>query len=173
MIRLKKTQIFILLSFLLLPALTIFAQGQPPPSGDRPGHMREREKIRENIETLHMYQLLEVLALSSDQSIQFLPALKDFQNAKRRFQDKRTELLRELEFALESEKGEQKLKEILAGLENARKKFQIELEKFLAKTKATLTLEQQAKLRLFEEKFERRLKETIQQIRGKGRRWRE
>ncbi len=169
----KKTVILISLSLLLMPPEGVLAQGLSPHGGDRPRHIKEREKIRENIETLRMYKLLEVLDLSLEQSIQFLPALKDFQDAKRKFGDRRAELLRELESALESENNEKKLKQTLANLENSRKEFQMELEKFSEATKAMLTLRQQARLHLFEEKFERRLKETIQQIRGRSPRWKE
>ncbi len=166
MMRLKKTLVLIWLCSVLVSVEGIFAQGPPP--FDRPGHWKQRERIRENIETLRMWKLLEVLDLTSEQSTQFLPALKDFQDAKRRFEDKRRELLKELEVTLESEKGEKKLKEALVGLENARREFQTELAEFIEKRKATLTLKQQAILYLFEEKFERKLRETIQHIRGKG-----
>ena len=166
MTSLKKNMILIwlLLSFVLSPR--IFAQG-PPVRGDRPERWEERERIRENIETLRMWKLLEALDLTSEQSTQFLPALKDFQNAKKRFEEKRRELLRELEITLESKKEEKKLKETLMSLEENRKQFQMGLERFLEKAKATLTLEQQAKLLLFEEKFEKRMRETIKQMRGK------
>lgn len=173
MIHLKKMLILVGLSLAFVPAQTIFAQGPPPPPGDRPERWEERERIRENIHTLRMWKLLEVLDLSSEQSTQFLPALKDFQDTKKRFEEKRRELLIELETALESKKDERKLKETLDGLEENQKQFQMELERFLEKAKTTLSLEQQAKLLLFEEKFEKRLRETIEQIRGKHPRWEE
>jgi hypothetical protein len=175
MTKLEKTLILIFLCFILLPLRGIRAQGPPPSQGDRPGQGEEREKIRENIETLHMYKLLDALDLSSEQSTQFLPVLKDFQDAKQRFHDRRREYLTELEAALESESevDQKKLKEGLAGLEDARGEFEREFDGFLEKTKDILSLEQQAKFHLFEEKFERRLKDTIQEIRGKGHRWKE
>ena len=150
----------------------IFALG-PPPYGDSSERGENREKIRENIETFRMWKLLEALDLTSEQSTQFLPVLKDFQNAKRNFEDKKRSLLQELEANLQSSKEDKRLKETLAELENNRKQFQMELDKFLEKTKATLTLEQQAKLLLFEEKFERKMRETIEQIRGRHPGWKE
>jgi Spy/CpxP family protein refolding chaperone len=169
----KKTLILILLSFIVVPLQGVFAQGPPPHRDDQPGLWKERERIRENIETFRMWKLLEALDLTSEQSTQFLPVLKDFRDAKQRFHDKRSEHLRELEAALESEVNEKKLKEALAGLEDARGEFEREFKRFLGKAKNILTLEQQAKFHLFEEKFERRLRETIQEIRGKGHRWKE
>lgn len=166
----KKSRILILiwLSLALLAPGTLFAQGPPSHRGGPPGNPEEREKIRENIETLRMYKLLEALDLSSEQSTEFLPALKEFQDAKRRFQEERRDLLRELEAALESEADNQaKLEQTLAALENTRQEFQAGFQRFLEKARADLTLEQRARLHLFEERFERRLRESIRQMRGK------
>jgi Spy/CpxP family protein refolding chaperone len=115
-----------------------------------------------------MYKLLEALDLTSEQSTEFLPALKEFQDAKRRFFDDRRAYLKELEDALESEEiNEKKLEQTLAALENTREEFQREFESFLEKARSSLTLKQRARLQLFEERFERRLRESIRQIRGK------
>jgi Spy/CpxP family protein refolding chaperone len=166
MIGLKKILILICLSWALVSVKGIFAQG-PPTSGDSQDRWEQREKIRENIQTLRTWKLLEVLDLTSEQSTKFMPALKDFQDAKKRFEDTRRELLKELETSLESKKDEKKLTETLSTLENNKKEYQMEQDKFLEKIKAILSLEQQAKLLLFEEKFEKRMRETIEQMRGK------
>jgi Spy/CpxP family protein refolding chaperone len=130
--------------------------------------MGERKKIRENIETLRMYKLLEALDLTSEQSTEFLPALKEFQDAKRRFHDDRREFLRELQDALESEEvDENKLEQTLAALEIVREEFQAEFVKFSERARAMLTIQQRGRLHLFEERFERRLRESIRQMRGK------
>ncbi|MGB8657356.1 MAG: hypothetical protein WCE90_06170 [Candidatus Zixiibacteriota bacterium] len=163
---LKAILVFAWMGWILLPAGSTLAQGPPSP-GDMPEHREERERVRENIETLHMWKLLEALDLTSDQSARFLPALKDFQEAKKTFEDRRRELLRQLEADLESKGNEGDLKEALTNLENNRKEFQLEMDKLFERSRAILTLEQQAKFFLFEDKFERRMKETIEQMRGK------
>ena len=115
-----------------------------------------------------MYKLLEALDLTSEQSAEFLPALNEFQDAKRKFQDDRRAFLQELEDALESERiDEEKLERALAALESVREEFQAEFVKFLQKARAMLTLQQRARLQLFEERFERRLRDSIRQMRGK------
>ncbi len=168
----KRTMILISLSLALLLPREILAQRSLPRHGDLPERTEERERIRENIETLRMWKLLEALDLSSEQSTQFLPVLKDLQDARKRFEERRREHLSELEAALESEeKDEKKLEEALSGLESARKQFQTDLEKFQERSKEMLTLEQRARMHLFEERFERRLKDTIHRMREKGPRW--
>jgi Spy/CpxP family protein refolding chaperone len=147
------------------------ALGQSPSFHEQGRHMEDRERVRENIETLRMWKLLDALDLTSEQSTQFLPVLKDFQDAKRQFADERDRLFREIEAILDSEEIDQKaLKENLADLDNTRSAFHRETEQFLAKSREILSLKQQARLLLFEERFERRLKESIQEMRRKGRR---
>ena len=170
----RRVLVLVSLSLALLAPAGLFAQGPPHHPGDRSGHMGERKKIRENIETLRMYKLLEALDLTSEQSTQFLPALKEFQDARKKFQEERRELLMELEAALEpQEVNEKELEETLAALEDARKEFHSESETFFEKARTMLTSEQRARLHLFEERFERRLKESIRQIRGKEHRMQE
>jgi len=162
----KRILLLIWLSLMIMWVKEVSAQGPPQLPCDPPGHREEREKIRESIQTLRMWKLLEALDLSSEQSIQFLPAYKDFQNARKTFDEKRRKLLKKLEEELESGNDQKRLRKILMELEDVRKQFQAELDKFWARSKAILTLKQQAQLVLFEEKFERRLKETIERLRG-------
>ena len=166
MFKMKKILFLAGLILILLPAGGVFAQGHPPSADERSGQKEERKKIRENIETLRMWKLLEALDLTSEQSEKFLPILKDFQKARRNFEDQRRDLLRQLETALQSAPEEKKLKEILTNLENNREQFQMELDRYMDQSKTILTVEQQAKLALFEDQFERRMRETIEQIRG-------
>jgi Spy/CpxP family protein refolding chaperone len=160
--------------FFLLLVLTSLSWAQPPTStgSDAPG--QEKERIRENIETLRMWKLIDALNLTSDQSTRFLPVLKELQDAKRKFHDTREELIRKLESASESEQPDEKtLKADLLALENARKQFQSQLDDFFVKSSQILTLKQQVKLLIFEERFERRLREGIEKMRGGHKRWKD
>ena len=168
MFKMKKILFLAGLILVLLPTGSVYAQGHPPSAEDRSDRREDREKIRENIETLRMWKLLEALDLTSEQSDKFLPILKDFQKARRNFEDQRRDLLKKLETAVQSTPDEKKLKEILADLEKNREQFQMELDRYMDRAKAVLNVEQQAKLALFEDQFERRMRETIEQIRGGG-----
>jgi len=166
MMSMKRMLILMVLILFLAPTSVVFAQGPPSSADDRPSRREEREKIRENIETLRVWKLLEALNLTAEQSTQFLPVLKEFQTAKKSFEDRRRDLLEELETTLKTSPNEKKLKEILTEMENNRKQFLAVSENYLEKAKSILTIEQQAQLFLFEDKFERRIRETIKQIRG-------
>jgi Spy/CpxP family protein refolding chaperone len=166
MISMKRMLIPIFLILLLIPAGLVFSQGPPSSTDERPGRREDREKIRENIETLRVWKLLEALNLTEEQSTKFLPALKEFQTAKKSFEDRRKDLLEELETTLNAGPNDKKLTEILTEMENNRKQFLVATDSYLEKAKSILTIEQQAQLFLFEDKFERRIRETIEQIRG-------
>lgn len=158
----------------LLFVLASFSWAQPPSPPDSDIPQQEKEKVRENIETLRMWKLIDALDLTSDQSTSFLPVLKELQDAKRNFHDTREELIRKLESAVESEQLDEKtLKADLLALENARKQFQSQLDDFFIKSSQILTLKQQVKLLIFEERFERRLREGIEQMRGGHKRWKD
>ncbi len=172
MASLNKTLILIFLILVLIPGGNAISQERPSP-GEDPERGEARERIRENIETIRTWKLLEALDLTSEQSAQFLPVLLDFQKAKKSLEGKRRDLLQELEATLPAKHEDMRLKEILAGLDNNQKQFHAEIEKYFEKAKVILTLEQQAKLYLFEEKFERKMRETIEQIRGKHSGWKE
>jgi Spy/CpxP family protein refolding chaperone len=92
--------------------------------------------------------------------------LKEFQTAKKNFEDRRRDLLEELETTLNAGQNDEKLIEILGKLEDNRRQFQTATDSYLEKAKSILTIEQQAQLFLFEDKFEKRIRETIEQIRG-------
>ncbi len=169
MIRKKTMLIATGVGLFLTLILAAWVQAQPRSFHDPDRNMGDRERIRDNIETLRMWKLLDALDLTSEQSTQFLPVLKEFQDAKRTFAEDRERLFGELETELNSEKpDQQKLQQTMAGLEGARDSFQQSMERFFDQSKEILSVEQQAKLYLFEERFEKRLRESIQEMRGRG-----
>lgn len=151
---------------LFLTAQTLKAQG---PMGG-PLSEERRKEIREEIETLKMWKMLEVLDLSSKQSDEFLPVWREVQKAHIDFREKREELFRELEVTLgeEQKNRERRIREILTQLDKENSKLEEAQQRFRAKAKEVLSLEQQAKLLLFEERFERRMMEMIRKFRGRG-----
>ncbi len=150
---------------LFLTAQTLKAQG---PMGG-PLAQDKRKEIREEIETLKMWKMLEALDLSPKQSDEFLPAWREVQNAHRIFREKREELFRELEATLGEEQKikERRIREILTQLDKGRARLEEAQQRFRAKSEGILTLEQQAKLLLFEERFEGRMMEMIRKYRGR------
>jgi len=184
--------LFLAFSF-LLAGETLYAQEPPGRPFPEEG---KRERVKEEIETMKMWKMLEALDLSQEQSDKFLPAWRELQKAQKVFRERRENLFREIEIALEEvDEGtrigtggrvsggavdrttmgrvsdekpkEEKIKDILERLEKERLKLEDTQNKFREKAKELLTLEQQAKLLLFEERFEKKMMDIIRQYREK------
>jgi Spy/CpxP family protein refolding chaperone len=158
---------------LLVVLLSLFVKADAFPQGTPPPDIKQQERMREKIETTRTWKLIDYLDLSEEQSEKFLPALKKLREKEKELFEKKRELFERLNFLIEEEKSNpDKIKETLLRLEENRKKMQEERELFLLKAKDVLTLTQQAKLVLFEEKFEQRMKEIINEVKerrkGKG-----
>jgi len=161
-----KSLVILLLAFsFLLAGKTLYAQGPPGRTFPEEG---KRERLKEEIETMKMWKMLEALNLSQEQSDKFLPAWRELQKAQKTFREKRDNLLRMLEMTLGEEKPKEgKIKDILIQLEKERIFLDEVQQRFREKAKELLTLEQQAKLLLFEDRFEKRMMDIIRQYREK------
>lgn len=145
---------------LILLAQTLFAQ--PPMDPER------REMMRERIETLKLWKMIEFMDLSSEQSDEFLPILHEFQKAKKELEMARRQLFKDLEEELESKEPDEKtIEDILFELEENRVKLEKERERFIMNSSNALSRIQLGKLLLFEQRFERELRDTIRKFRMK------
>lgn len=163
--RLKLSGRFFLIFVFLLAAQAGYAQRPPGHPFPEEG---KRERLREEIETMKMWKMLEVLDLTQEQSDKFLPAWRETQKAEKTFREKREDLLKSLEAVLGEEKpDEKKIREILGQLDKERLQMEEVQQRFRQKAEGVLTLQQQARLLLFEDRFEKRMMEIIRQYREK------
>jgi Spy/CpxP family protein refolding chaperone len=163
--KIKSSVMPILIFSFLLVGKTLYAQGPPGPPFPEEG---KRERLKEEIETMKMWKMIEALNLSQEQSDRFLPAWRELQKAQKTFREKRENLFRILEISLGEEKPKAgKIKDILIQLEKERIFLEEVQQRFREKAKEILTLEQQAKLLLFEDSFEKKMMDIIRQYRGK------
>lgn len=163
--KLKLSGMLFLVFIFVLTAQAVHAQRPPAPPFPEEG---KRERLREEIETMKMWKMLEVLDLTDEQSNDFLPAWREMQKAQKDFREKREDLLKSLEGVLGQEKPDEgKITEILGQLEKERLQLEEVQQRFKEKAQEVLTLEQQAKLLLFEDRFEKRMMEIIRQYREK------
>lgn len=161
--KLKLSGMFFLIFIFVLTAQAVYAQRPPARPFPEEG---KRERLREEIQTMKMWKMLEVLDLTDEQSNDFLPAWRELQKAQKDFREKREELLKSLEAVLGEEKPDEgKIRNILSQLEKERSRFDEVQQRFRQKAQEVLTLEQQAKLLLFEDRFEKRMMEIIRQYR--------
>jgi len=165
--KLKLSVMFFLAFIFVVTAQAVHAQRPPAHPFPEEG---KRERLREEIETMKMWKMLEVLDLSQEQSDKFLPAYRELQNTQKDFREKREDLLKSLELVMgEKEPDESKIKDIFGQLEKERLQLEEAQQRFRTKVQEILTLEQQAKLMLFEDRFEKKMMEIIRQYREKRR----
>jgi len=143
----------------------IIGFGQPSPEFDDPPMPKERAP-RQLIETLRKVRLIEELKLTDEQSVKFFPKMNAIKEAKEKIDQDRKILIEELMDLLAKDK--KPLDQINAKLD---KLFQLEedfnkKETVLKKEiRKILSPEQQARLILFQLRFDQEMREMIQGIR--------
>ena len=127
---------------------------------------QNRKKIRENINTLRLLRMTQVLDLTEEQAAKIFPALNRTEKEKRGINRQIGQKLKELRLILAKEKPEEqeieKLMEDLKELRNTLKTKDEELEKIIEEN---LTLVQRAKYLVFLVDFSRGLREKIDRAR--------
>ena len=127
---------------------------------------QNRKKIRENINTLRLLRMTQVLDLTEEQAAKIFPALNRTEKEKRGINRQIGQKLKELRLILAKEKPEEQEIEKLMGdlkeLRNTLKTKDEELEKIIEEN---LTLVQRAKYLVFLVDFSRGLREKIDRAR--------
>ncbi len=181
----KMIKILILTIALAMTGMPAFAQRQmpgPPPAGDRqgkegefaPGQSRggppfgeRREEIRKKIEAIRIWRLTEELKLDEKTAARFFPAISGLAQKRNELMRENMEAQRELRLYLEAGKpDEKKIKAALGRLENIHHETAKLAERELDITKDHLTVEQQARYYLFQQDFQREMREMISGARG-------
>ncbi|MEW6002221.1 MAG: hypothetical protein AB1638_06185 [Nitrospirota bacterium] len=153
--------IFLILLFL---GIAVKSMAELPDDFDEPPTREQMGKVRERIETLRIWKLTKALDLDDRTSAQLFPVLN-------RYDKKRVEIehalwsgMRELKESLKG-KREGQLKGIIERLEADHKALQRINDSEREELKKILTVEQQAKFILFQQKFNREIKKIIAEAR--------
>jgi Spy/CpxP family protein refolding chaperone len=135
-------------------------RGAPPP-GER------REEIRKKIEAIRIWRLTEELKLDEKTAARFFPAISNLAQKRNELMRENAETQRELRLYLEAGKpDEKKIKAALDRLESIHHETAKLTEKEIDITKDLLTVEQQARYYLFQQDFQREMREMISGARG-------
>lgn len=183
----KMIKILILTIALAMTGMPAFAQRQmpgPPPADDRQGNEGEfapgqgrggppfgerREEIRKKIEAIRIWRLTEELKLDEKTAAKFFPAISGLSQKRNELMRENMEAQRELRLYLEAGKPDRKkIKAALDRLENIHHETAKLTEKEIDITKDHLTVEQQARYYVFQQDFQREMREMISGARGGG-----
>lgn len=134
------------------------AQAQPP--GGPP---------LERIERFKKMRMLEVLGLGEEQSARFIARYNEQENRRRELMKERDALLDKLEGLLRSKADEQEYEKLFADIIAINRRIGEERLAFFTGLKDLLTIEQRAKLLLFERRFEHELREAMREAQQRRR----
>ncbi len=139
------------------------ALSQPGP-GQGPGPMRE--KIRQRIKTIKIWQLTETVGLTPEQSERFFPIYNKHQDVLQSLEKEKQEAFRRLNLLTDDpDASDEDISKAMMRIgEFARRSMEMRQD-YMEEVSTVLSLRQQGKLLAFEEMFKKRLRETIEDIR--------
>jgi len=169
----RKTVIFIMLAAgLILPSLVQAQMRRGNPGMRREGMRQERmerlKDTRDMIEDLRIVRLTKELNLTDQQLAKFLPKMREIEASRREYHQKRMGLIKDMEDLLGRKASEKDLQAKLSEMDKLETDF-LSTERETRKTLINqLSVEQQARLVVFQENFERDMRELIRGIRQGG-----
>jgi Spy/CpxP family protein refolding chaperone len=181
----KMTRLSIIMMILALVATPAFGQRRmqaPPPDNpreerefapeqgpDAPPPEERREEIRKKIETIRIWRLTERLRLDTATIAKLAPFLGSLDQRRKEILQEQATTMRELDLLVKfSKPDEAKIKAALDRLEKNQQAIHETRRREIDGLKAILTVEQQARFLLFQQEFERELREMIAGARGGG-----
>ncbi|MCZ7601525.1 MAG: hypothetical protein C4543_10380 [Ignavibacteriales bacterium] len=149
----------IIFSLFLILSISVFAQPM----------MKHQRGPKERLEELEKIKLLETLQLSEEIAGRFLVRQKEFRDSQREIMDQRDAVLIEMETALQKGKNvdEYNYGKAVNNLSEMENSLCTHREEFIKSLSDILTVEQIAKLIVFESKFKQELREALR-MRRKG-----
>ncbi len=147
---------------LFLIPLTGFAQPPGPPQGARPF---------ERIEQWKKVRLIEILDMKEDQSARFFARLNEHEAQRRELHNEKGEILDRLDRLVRNRADSVELEKVIPEALAVDDKVHEEQNKFFLSLGDILTVNQRAKLLIFERQFEKELRDAMRE--AQRRRWRQ
>jgi Spy/CpxP family protein refolding chaperone len=121
--------------------------------------------VRQKLEALRIWRLTEELNLTEDQSAQFFPKLRKMREVREAHHENRRAVLADLAEALRSDSSDAKrLRQLMDSLAALDDNLRTAEQKSRQELNELLSVEQQARLILFQADFDRQTRRMIQQI---------
>jgi hypothetical protein len=154
-----------LLAVILLVPASVFTQ--PPGPGWGPAKQQSFERIQQ----LMKMRMVETLELKEEQSVRFIARFNEHDKARRDLMKQKGELLDKIENMLKEGSSDRDIEKILPEVLAIDSRMMEERAKFLVGLSDILTVNQRARLFLFERRFERELRDAVRETqhrRSKG-----
>lgn len=163
-------RIFLLTTIFALMGVSLMAQtGEPGPKGQRGHHGRFFDKkMAANFENLRLLKLLEVVELTEEQSIKFIPLFHGLRNDVKELRLKKVDILDQMQETIGQPDNEAILRELLDRLAKNKSSMNTRMAKFLNDCESVLTIQQISRLAIFQERFEREILNSLREFRRGG-----
>ena len=145
---------------LFLILCTSLSYAQPPMGGGR-GF--------ERIERFKKMRMVEMLELKEEQSVRFFARHNEMENNRRALEKQRDEVLDKIERLLRNKADAKEYEKLFADVDSLNRQLTEEKRTFFNGLGDLLTVEQQAKLMLFERRFEKELREAVREVQQRRR----
>ena len=128
---------------------------------------KERESV-EKLEMLKMWKLIETLDMEEEQAQKFFILMKRQNDGERKLNKERREIEKQLRTLLGKEPvPENEIKKLIRNFVKNQDEARLNRKKFYEESSGILSVEQQAKLILFQSRFNREMFEIMKEIRQK------
>jgi Spy/CpxP family protein refolding chaperone len=141
-----------MMTALLLGLMALQAQAQP----GRPFDMRF-----ERVDQLRKVRMIDELGLKEEQSVRFFARLSEFDKRRKELMGERHEMLDKLEQLIKDNADEKELEKMFPALVGMEQRMAEEKVKFFTGLSDVLSVQQRAKLLIFERAFEKELREAV------------
>ncbi len=123
---------------------------------------KDREEIRELINSLRIVKMTQALDLSEEQAIKVFTKMGQIEKEKKNLQKKMKESVQGLRGLIDSEASEEELKKSVENIKNLRTSIKDQDEALVKHLEGVLSVEQQAKCILFMEEFPKHIRKMIE-----------
>ncbi len=163
-------RIIILFSIVVLPIAWALGQDMPPPPS---GPGSENPEVRKQLEQVKIWQMTKEMDLPTDKAEKFFPLYNSYNTELRGITFRRREAVRALDSTIKAERSEAEVKKQVQTVLKIDAQMAAAHEKFMDSLDGVLSPVEIGKYIVFEQKFEREIRERIrtivqQRMRGRG-----
>ncbi len=128
------------------------------------GQVNESRDPRAIIEKVRIYRLTKELDLTTEQAIEFFPKLNELHKIDNEFREQRHKILIQLKELLSGDAADEDIIRSLSAYEDILKDRVERQIKKMREIRTMLTPSQQAKYLIFQDEFEREIREMIKEV---------
>jgi hypothetical protein len=158
----------VLLALALGLLLAIAAETDKPDTEQHPEGMDvrlPREDIPRLFEIIRIWKLVDELGLKEEQLVGFLPKFKELDSLRRRYPRDRRDAINKLRKLLEADSSEDQLRSAMDELRNIEASFYQKHKQLEDTLNSDLTVKQQAKFAVFQDKYRDDIRRLIRNLR--------